>query len=95
MQVDQVTAGSVRAMAAATWGPKRHGRHGRDQRERMRLTGNAGSAMSRKGSNRIRPAESYAPQRPIDSLTGSYLPGRLLPAIGKRAADISLRRCAI
>src|SRR5271167_3419530 len=38
----QVTAGSVRAMAAVTWGPRCHGRRGRDRLERMRLADSAG-----------------------------------------------------
>jgi len=31
----------------------------------------------------------------IDSLTGNYLAGRRLPVIGKRSADISLKRSEI
>jgi hypothetical protein len=57
----QVTASSVRAVAAVTWGPVCHGRK-RDRLERMLLDGGAVSAASRSGENRIRPAESSAPQ---------------------------------
>jgi hypothetical protein len=52
--------------------------------------------MSRSGNNYIRPAESSAPQKAVDSSTsgyppGSYLPGEHSPVIGKRAADTSLK----
>jgi hypothetical protein len=63
----------------------------------MLLDGGAVSATSRSGKKHVRPAESSAPQRLIDSLTGSFptwfLPGRSLPVIGKHPADISPERC--
>jgi len=43
-----VTASSVRAVAAVTWGPVCHGRN-RDRLERMLLDGGAVSAASRNG----------------------------------------------
>ena len=47
----QVTASSVRAVAAVTWGLVCHGRN-RDRLERMLLDGGAASAASRSGKNR-------------------------------------------
>ena len=44
----QVTASSVRAVAAVTWGLECHGRN-RDRLERMLLDGGAASAASRSG----------------------------------------------
>jgi hypothetical protein len=46
-----VTASSVRAVAAVTWGPVCHGRN-RDRLERMLLDGGAVSAASRNGKTR-------------------------------------------
>ena len=65
-------------MAAVTWGPGCHGRHGRDRLERMRLGGDANPAASRCRGIQNRPAESSAPQG-SGFLTGKYLPGRWLP----------------
>jgi hypothetical protein len=63
----------------------------------MVLDDAAVSAASRSGKKQIRPAESSAPQRLIDSSTGSFptwfLPGRSLPVIGKHSADIPPERC--
>jgi len=69
----QVTASSVRAVAAVTWGPVCHGRN-RDRRERMLLDGSAVSAVSRSRKKPIQPAESSAPQRLLIRLTGNFRP---------------------
>ena len=85
----QVTASSVRAVAAVTWGLECHGRN-RDRLERMLLDGGAASPASRSGKKQIRPAESSAPQR---LLIHRQFPGRRLPVIGKYPAGIPLERC--
>ena len=84
----QVTASSVRAVAAVTWGLECHGRH-RDRLERMLLDGGAAPASSRSGKQ-IRPAESAAP---IRLLIHRQFPGWRLPVIGKYPAGIPLERC--
>ena len=74
-----MTASSVRAVAAVTWGPVCHGRN-RDRRERMLLDGSAVSAASRNGKIRSDRLDQLPPKGGWS--TGSFLPGRRLPVIG-------------